>query len=137
MSSVMTLCLRLTMGVCIASVLGALGYFAGWFFGPPNPESGDLVRILVSGAGAAAGIGGVGPWMALQENRRIAIIMGGLSLAGGVGGAWGGYFFGMNMYSGGILPKPASISIVLGGGVGSSILPFLVSVALFLRRPRP
>ena len=125
MEFALALALRLLMGVFLASLLGMIGYFVGWFIAPPRPGMEALVQILAFTTGMGAGLGGALGWLKADDTLRSFLFRTVLAIVGGLAGAWAGLWYGIAVYEDGVMPPSAVTSMVMGAVVAANALPLV------------
>lgn len=120
--------LRTVFGFFLASVLGVVGFFAGWILWNPSLGTAFGCIFRVCGAGIGTSIGGFVGWLRPEDPRTIKVATFGLALLGGLAGAWGGHLYGVALYEEGLVSRATHVSIVLGGAVASNAIPVLVNI---------
>jgi len=125
MEFALALALRLLIGIFLASVLGMIGYFVGWFIAPPRPGMEEMVRILAFTSGTGAGLGGALGWFKSDDTLRSFLFRTALALLGGLVGGWAGLWFGLAVYEDGVMPEPAVASMVMGASVLANAAPLV------------
>ena len=96
---IVVLAMRIVIGFLLGIVLSTVGVGVAWglFVFSGAVAQTTLLAMLMSGAGIGAGLGGFLAWLKVDGNSRLIVIASiSLALLGGVGGAWGGYYYGAN-----------------------------------------
>jgi hypothetical protein len=119
---------RTVFGLFLASVLGAVGFFAGWMLWDPSMSTSVGSIFRVCGAGIGASIGGFVGWLSPEDTRIMKVVALGLALLGGLGGSWGGLTYGTTVYEGGVLARGTQVSTILGAALASNVLPILLNM---------
>ncbi len=124
---VVTVILRLSFGLMVATGLAFVGFFAGWFAAPPGPVLPP--SMLIGGAGLGAAAGGLMAWYKPESTRSVKWITIVLVLAGGIAGAWVGWLLGPVFYpeglqrpGGTIYNAPPFYVSILSAGIGANTL---------------
>ncbi|MDP3063856.1 MAG: hypothetical protein Q8O40_11705 [Chloroflexota bacterium] len=125
MEFALALALRLLVGMFLASLLGMIGYFVGWFIAPPRPGMEALVQILAFTTGTGAGLGGALGWLKADDTLRSFLFRAALALLGGLGGGWAGLWYGIAVYEDGVMPPSAVTSMIMGAVVAANVAPLL------------
>jgi hypothetical protein len=125
MEFALALALRLLIGVFLASALGMIGYFVGWFIAPPRPGMETMVQILAITTGTGAGLGASLGWFKVDDTLRSFLLRAALALLGGLVGGWAGLWYGRAVYEDGVMPEPAVASMVMGAAVLANALPLV------------
>ncbi len=124
---------RVVLGLLVGTIFGSVGHLLLWFAWPVGWNVYQFIVAVVTGTGAAAGLGGMAGWFDLDAevggNLRILFV----ASVGGVGGAWAGYAFAQVMNDAGTFGDPSRVDSVLGAAIGANAL-FLFRNARFIRR---
>ena len=104
------------------TIFGAVGHFMLWFAWPVDWNMHQFIVVVVTGTGAAAGLGGMAGWFDLDADagRNLRILF--VASVGGVGGAWAGYAFAQVVNDAGTFGDSSRIASVLGAAIGASAL---------------
>ena len=123
---VVTVILRGSFGLMVATGLAFVGFFAGWFSAPPGPTL--PASILMTGAGLGAAAGGLMGWFKPESPGSVKWITVGLVLTGGLCGAWVGWELGPVFYpegverpGGTIYNAPPFFVALISAGVGANV----------------
>jgi hypothetical protein len=121
-----TVILRLSFGLMVATGLAFVGFFAGWFAAPPGPVL--PASILMTGSGLGAAVGGLMGWYKPESPRSVKWITVVLVLTGGLAGAWLGWELGSVFYpegvdrpGGTIYNAPPFFVALIGAGIGANV----------------
>lgn len=119
------LALRGGLGILFGVLMGIMGFLGVWwlvpgFFTPP-------MWLLVNTAGLAASIAGFLAWYKPEATRRVSLVGLALALAGGIAGAWLGYWYGTVAYPGGV----RNVLLVATTLRSPAVMPFITGAALF------
>lgn len=96
---VLVLAGRIFLGLLLALVLSMVGIGVAWglfvFAGAVSKAA--LLSFVMAGAGIGAALGSFIAWLRMDRNPLpLFLSMGLVLLLAGIGGAWGGYYFGAN-----------------------------------------
>ena len=127
---------RTVLGLFLASVLGAVGFFAGWMLWSPSTSASLASMFRVCGAGIGASIGGFVGWLRPEDTLVLKAATLGLALLGGMAGAWGGLTYGSEVYEKGVFARGTQISTILGGAIVCNIVPGLFNMYWARRHTR-
>lgn len=127
---------RTVLGVSLASVLGVVGFFAGWMLWYPalGPSLGIVFRVC--GGTIGGGLGAFLGWLRPEDARAITVATFGLALLGGLAGTWGGHLYGVATYEAGLGSRATHVSTVMGAAVGSNTILVLINIYWVGRRHR-
>jgi len=128
--------IRTVFGFSVAAVLGSVGFFAGSMLSSPSFAASFAAALRICGTGIGAGLGGFVGWLRPEDTRPLKVVSFGLSLLGGLAGAWGGYLYGVAAYEGDLFARATHFSAVAGSAVACNAISLLINIYRISRHRR-
>jgi hypothetical protein len=130
---------RLLLAACLASFAAAIGYIFAWFMVVSFLEITNTTVLVMSttALGVGAGLGAGAGWSVFEWSLSDSLVSAALGVLGGIGGAWGGMYYGQTVYIMGGMPGIAEMSgMVRGAIIGANCLPLALVTYRAIRRGR-
>lgn len=125
---------RCVVGLGLGVIGSIVGYFAGWMVFGPGSSLTAATALLTSGMGVGAGVGSFPAWLDLDRPRLAQLRCVGLSLLGGILGAWGGSYYAVIVFDVDVKTQDARVTALAAAAVGANLGPALWSLGTGLAR---
>ena len=125
---------RIVIGVCVGEALALAAYFATLLFIlPGGVELSTSITIITFGIGIGGGVGAFVGWVKLDQDLRDNLVPLALTLMGGMIGAWGGLLYARVVIDAELASQSVRVTAATGAGIAANIPPLAAGVFLHLR----
>ncbi len=116
-----TLIVRVAIGIVAGGVTALAGYFIGWFFLlQPWMSMTQSFVVLTVATGIFGGLGAMAGWLRLDEEMSANLPSLALTVLGGVGGAWAGLFYAQEVFDTSWRSIDAHITAIASAGIAAN-----------------
>ena len=125
--SLVSLVVRVSVGVVAGGVAAMAGYFIGWFFLlQPWMSATESFVLLTISIGVGGGLGAYAGWVKLDEGVASNLPALGLTLFGAMGGAWAGLYYSQEVFSVAFRSTNALLTAMSAAGIAANLPPLIV-----------